>query len=122
MRKAKLQDVTSPRPIAPPAKTPEARERQLTGYAVDLAERQLIDGTASSQVITHYLKASSTREQLELERLRRENILLEKKAESMEMVGRMEQLITDAVNAMRGYSGQPELGGGDDDGDDFFND
>ena len=39
-----------------PALSPEARENQLIDLAVNLAEQQLLDGTASSQVITHFLK------------------------------------------------------------------
>ena len=37
-----------------PALTPEARENQMIALAVDLAEKQLLEGTASSQVITHH--------------------------------------------------------------------
>jgi hypothetical protein len=89
-----------------PATTPEAREKQLVDAAVSLAERQLLDGTASAQVITHYLKASSGREQLELEKLRRENILLSAKAEQMESAKRMEALYEKAILSMRSYAGQ----------------
>lgn len=122
MRRGQQRDATSPRPIAPPAKTPEERENQLISYAVDLAERQLVDGTASSQVITHYLKASSTREKLEQERLKNENILLVAKAEAMESVQRIEALYVEAMNAMRGYSGQPVLESGLEDVGDLFDD
>lgn len=112
------QDVPPPTPIRP-ATTPEARENQLIADAVDLAQRQLRDGTASAQVITHFLKMGSTREQLEQERLARENILLAAKAEAMESAKHIEQLYFAALNAMRTYSGQPPLEseGGDDDED-----
>lgn len=93
----------------PPAKTPEERERQLQSYAVNLAERQLLEGTASAQVITHYLKGTSARENLELEKLRRENILLGAKAEAMESAKRMEALYAEAITAMRSYAGQDPL-------------
>ena len=53
----------------PPARTVEARENQMIDYAVSLAEKQLLEGTASSQVITHYLKLGSTKERLEKEKL-----------------------------------------------------
>ena len=59
-----------------PALTPESRENQLISLAVDLAERQLQEGTASSQVITHYLKLGSTRERQEKEKLEEEIKLL----------------------------------------------
>ena len=107
----------------PPAKTPEERERQLQSYAVNLAERQLLEGTASAQVITHYLKGTSTRELLELEKLRRENILLGAKAEAMESAKRMEALYAEAITAMRSYAGQDPLAVEsemlDDDADDY---
>jgi len=76
--------------------------------AVNLAEKQILDGTASAQVITHFLKLGSTRERLEQERLRRENILLESRANAIESAARVEELMKDAINAFRGYSGQSE--------------
>lgn len=89
-----------------PARTPEAREQQLAGLAVDLAEKQLREGTASSQVMTHYLKLVSTRERLEQERLQQENELLRAKVEAMASAKRVEELYEDALNAMRQYNGQ----------------
>ena len=96
----------SRRPRRRPATTPEGRENQLVSLAYDLAEKQLIDGTASSQVITQFLKLGTTRESLELERIRGENRLLETKAEAVESGKRVEQLYDDAIKAMRQYSGQ----------------
>ena len=69
-----------------PALSVENREMQLGSLAVDLAEKQLREGTASSQIITHYLKAGSAREQLELERLRSENEMLKAKAKALESI------------------------------------
>jgi len=88
-----------------PATTPEQRENQLIALAADLAERQMRDGTASSQIITHYLKLGSTREQLEQERLRMENELAQAKIEAMASAQRMEELYGEAIRAMRGYAG-----------------
>lgn len=88
-----------------PAETTEGRERQLVSLAVDLAEKQLSEGTASAQVITHYLKLGSTREKLEQERLSRENNLLNIKAEQMESAKRVEELYEAALDAMRRYAG-----------------
>lgn len=90
----------------PPALTPEGRENQLISLAIDLAEKQLSEGTASSQVITHYLKLGSTKEMLEKEKLRKENELLKAKTESLQSAKRVEELYKDALNAMRRYSGQ----------------
>jgi len=93
------------RPRRPPATTPEARENQLVSLAVELAEEQLRSGTASAQVITHYLKLGTTREQLEQERLRQENALMKAKIDNMASQARVEEMYTKALEAMRSYSG-----------------
>ncbi len=98
-----------------PATTPEGRENQLISLAADLAERQLTDGTASSQVITHFLKMASTREKLEQERLQRENMLLSAKVEQIASSSRIEALYETALNAMRQYSGSNSEAYDDDD-------
>lgn len=90
----------------PPATTPEARENQLISLAVDLAERQLQEGTASSQVITHYLKLGSTKERIEKEILEEQKELLKAKTEAIQSGKRVEELYTNALNAMRSYSGR----------------
>ena len=105
MAKTKISD--SIRAIRP-ALTPEARENQMISLAVDLAERQLQKGTASSQVITHYLKLGSTRERLERERLEEENKLLKARTEQIQSMKRVEELYEEAIKAMRNYSGQGE--------------
>lgn len=94
------------RPRYRPATTEQGRENQLISLAIDVAEKQLIDGTASSQVITHYLKLGSTRERLEQERLQRENELLVSKVEALKSAQKVEELYADALEAMRSYSGQ----------------
>lgn len=88
-----------------PATSPEAREQEISSMAYDLAEEQIECGTASSQVITHFLKAGSTREQLEQERIAHENELLQVKREAIEGQQRVEELYTQALDAMRAYSG-----------------
>jgi hypothetical protein len=98
------------KPRRRPASTLEGREGQLVSLAVDLAEKQLELGTASAQVISHYLKLGSTRELLEQERLSRENELLTAKVEQLASTKRIEELYQTALNAMRTYAGQdPEL-------------
>lgn len=89
-----------------PALTPEARENQMISLAVDLAEKQLLEGTASSQVITHYLKLGSTKEKAEREKLEKEKELLEAKVESLKSAKRIEELYAEAISAMRKYNGQ----------------
>lgn len=93
-----------PRQIRP-ALTPEARENQLIALAVDLAEKQLQEGTASSQVITHYLKLGSTKEKIEKEILAEQKKLIAAKTEALESNKRIEELYKDAIAAMREYSG-----------------
>jgi hypothetical protein len=89
----------------PPSKTVEGRENQVVALAYDLAERQIREGTASSQVITHFLKMGTAREQLERERLQRETELMGAKVEALASNARMEDLYADAIKAMRSYAG-----------------
>jgi len=96
------------KPKRPPATTPQARENQMVALAVGLAERQILEGTASSQVITHFLKLGTMREQLEKEKLSRENELLKSKAEAIASGARVEEMYKQALNAMREYSGKDQ--------------
>lgn len=89
----------------PPATTPEARENQMISLAVDLAEKQMTEGTASAQVISYYLKLGSSREKLEQERLAMENQVLQAKAEQLASQKRVEEVYAQALEAMRTYSG-----------------
>ena len=89
-----------------PALTPEARENQLIYLATDLAEKQLREGTASSQVITHYLKLGSTKERIEKEILEKQKELISAKTENLKSAKRVEDLYAKAIVAMRKYSGQ----------------
>ena len=88
-----------------PATTPEARENQLISLAIDLVEQRLIDGTASSQETTHFLKLASSKARIEKERLELENELIKAKTESLKSSKRIEELYADAINAMKRYSG-----------------
>ena len=107
MRKAKAADCQSSRKKMRPALTPEARENQMISLAVDLAEKQLMEGTASSQVITHYLKLGSTKERIEKEILEKQKELIDAKTQSLKSAQRLEEL----YEAMKQYSGR----GGDED-------
>jgi hypothetical protein len=100
-------DSKKSRPRRPPATTPEARENQLIAKAVDLAERQLTDGTASAQVISHFLKMGSSREYLEQELVAETVALKRAQRENMASAARVEELYGAAIDAMRSYSGQP---------------
>lgn len=103
---AKRRGSESEKPRRRPATTPEGRENELVSLAFDRAEQQIRDGTASSQVITHFLKLGSTREQLEQQRLAHENELMQVKKEQIESAKRTEEMYKEALDAMRSYSGQ----------------
>ena len=109
MKKAKPLSTES-RKIRP-AMTPEARENQMIALAVDLVEQRLLDGTASSQETTHFLKLGSMKNRLEMEKLQEENRLLKARTEALQSAKRVEELYSEAIKAMRRYSGQ----GSDDD-------
>ena len=87
-----------------PALTPEARENQLIYLATELAEKQLRDGTASSQVITHYLKLGSSKEKIEKEILEKQKDLITAKTESLHSAKHIEELYANAISAMKSYS------------------
>lgn len=98
----------SARTKRPPATTADARENQLIALAVDLAEKQLAEGTASVAVITHYLKLGTIRETMEREKLENEIELLKAKQEGMASAKRVEELYDNAIKSMRTYQGQDE--------------
>ena len=100
-------------PKSPPASTPEERENQMISLAVNLAERQLREGTASSTVLVHYLKLATTRERLEEEKLRHETAMLEAKRDALQSSGEVKQLMEHALEAFRSYSGNPAIEGDD---------
>lgn len=109
------RDGNSATPRRRPATTPEAREQQLGSYAYDLAEKQLLDGTASAQVITYFLKSNSIREKKELAKLENENLLTQAKIASAGQADRMEGLLTDAMRAFTEYRGGDVADEDDDD-------
>ena len=104
MAKSKKTQQSSQKKIRP-ALTPEARENQLIALAIDLVEQRLIDGTASSQETTHFLKLASSKAKLEKERLELENELTKAKTKSIQQSDRLEALYIDAIDAMRRYGG-----------------
>ncbi len=91
-----------------PALSPEARENQMIALAVDLVEKRLREGTASSAETTYYLKLSSSKARLEKEKLEAENQLLRAKTEALEAARNTEELYQEAIRAMQIYSGQEE--------------
>ena len=88
------------------ASTPEGREAQMIAAAERLAAQQLADGTASAQVITHYLKLGSSQGALELKKLEGELRMQEAKIKAMASTERLETLYTQAMESLRGYRGE----------------
>jgi hypothetical protein len=97
-----------------PGLTPESREDQLVALAINLAEEQLLAGTASSQVISHFLKIGSTKERIEKEILKEQKDLIKAKTEALKSEKRVEELYEEALKAMRRYAGQDSINDEDD--------
>lgn len=102
-------DAPTVRRKRPPAKTAEGRENQLISLAVDLAEKQMLEGSASSQVITHYLKLGSTKERIEKEILMEQKKLITAKTQALQSSKNVEELYKNAITAMKSYSGNVEV-------------
>ena len=105
MGRVKAPTNASPQRPIRPALTPEARENQLISLAIDLVEQRLLDGTASSQETTHFLKLASRKAKLEAERQELENELIKAKTQALKDQADMKALYADAIAAMRRYSG-----------------
>ena len=117
MAKVKTKTVPSPNYNIPPSGTVDGRENQLIALATDLAEKQLREGTASAQVITHYLKLGSTKERMEKEMMAEQIKLLTAKTEALKSAKHVEELYAEAMSAFRRYSGQDvEMDGDGNDG------
>lgn len=101
-------DMSAPIEMGRPATTPEAREDQMITLAIDLVERRLRDGSASSQETTHYLKLASRKSRLETEKLREELELTKAKTEAIKSTKKVEELYADAIKAFKTYSGQED--------------
>lgn len=105
MAKRKTKPASESQRRIRPALTPEARENQMISLAMNLVEQRLLDGTASSQETTHFLKLGSSKHKSEMEKLQEENRLLKAKTESLQSAKRVEELYSEAIDAMRRYSG-----------------
>jgi hypothetical protein len=119
MARRKNED-EQPRRRRPPARTPRARENQLISLAYDRVEDRMRTGEASAQEYSHFLKAGSTREYLEQERIAMQSQLDRAKIEQMAALERRESLFKDAIRAMKSYQGEEPLP--EDDDDDYYDD
>lgn len=110
-----VRKLTEPSSLPPPATTLEGREDQLIAAAMDLVERRIHESTASAQETVHFLKLGSVRNQLEQDKLRHENEVLQTRVKEMESRQSSEGLYAEALKAFKGYSGQEPID--DDDAD-----
>lgn len=94
------------KPNIRPAFTAEERENRLIALSMDAAEKKIKDGTASNQLLCHFLKLGTSKEKLEKENLRQEIDLKRAKKEALESQKHIEELYTNALRAMQDYSGQ----------------
>ena len=101
----KAGDATPKKPRSKP-KTEEAREKRMIALAVNLAEEQLRNGTASSQIISHYLRLGTKKEHLEIEIKEKEKDLIVAKTEAIKSAKRVEELYANALSAFRSYNGE----------------
>ena len=101
-RQIKITAETPETAMRPPI-IPANRVQQIGNAALNLAEKQILEGTASSQVITYFLKAISEKERLENERLVEENKKLRAQTEAIEAAKKSEELFAEAMRAFKGY-------------------
>ena len=108
MAKAKLSSSSGPRRRQKPSLDPEVRQNQLISYAIDLVEQRLLDGTASSQETTHFLKLATQESKLKNRLLDAQAQMAIAKKEALESQKHSEELFAEAIKAFRNYSGQGE--------------
>ena len=106
MAKVKVTGSSEYKKSMRPALTPEARENQLISLAIDLVEKRLMEGTASSQETTHFLKLATTKARIEKEILEKQKELIVAKTENLQSQKRSEEMFAEAIKAFRNYSGQ----------------
>lgn len=97
---------SKPKHSLPPPKTIEEAENQMIFLAMNLAREQLENGTASAQVITHYLKLGSTKEKLDQQNIQQDIMLKEAKTNAIQSAESAEELYADAIAKMSIYSGE----------------
>lgn len=91
------------------AMSPEAYENHLINMAYKAVEKRIESGEATAAELVHFLRQGSIREQLELEKMKKENKLLEAKTESIATQKETKKLYEDAISAFRRYSGIPAM-------------
>lgn len=104
-RKVRKDEDGENKPRRPPVRTPEARERMMVALAYDEAEKRIREGSATSQELTFFLKLGTQREKAEMKRLAVQTELEEAKKEQIARASDLDQIVADALEAMRSYTG-----------------
>jgi len=100
-----------------PAMSAEEVENRLISKAYKAVEQRIESGTATAAELTHFLRLGSAKEQLELEKLKKENELLKAKTESIRSQEEVKEMYEKAIKAFGRYSGHPDMDEGDFDDD-----
>lgn len=91
-----------------PSITDEAMESKLIALAYNEVERRILDHTATSQELVHFLRLGSSKERIEKEILERQKDMIEAKTELMRATKNTEELYENAIRAMQIYGGGGE--------------
>lgn len=91
-----------------PPRSEEEEEKLAGGLAMDLAIKWMREGTAPAQVVTHFLKINSLKEQAELEKTRREIELLKAKKKAIELAEEQDKKYEEVIKAISSYAGKDE--------------
>lgn len=92
-----------------PVLSPEAYENRLINKTYKAVEKRIESGEATAAELVHFLRQGSIKEQLELEKLKKENELLRAKTESIQAQKEVKELYSEAISAFRRYSGLPSI-------------
>lgn len=88
-----------------PALTDDSEEKQIITLARQRSLERLQNGTASAQEIVYWLKAGSSEKRTELEIMEEQKKLLVAKTKAIKEAETSAKAYTDAIEAMKSYSG-----------------
>lgn len=92
-------------PVFPPAASDEERTMQMGSLAMDLAEKRMREGIASSAEILYFIKAASPEARLERIKLEEETKLIQARVTDIERSKNTEELYAQAIAAFQEYRG-----------------
>ena len=92
-------------PPLPSASTMEGMENECIALSYELAKKRLVEGTATSAEIVHFLKLGSMKEQLDEELIRKDMALKDAKIESLQTNKQIEEMFSEAMRYMSRYQG-----------------